>query len=65
MKDARGDLLRAFSCRVIARLRRSRGNPIEKIRTFIIGKTICGESQNEMRQNDVKTKCDKNFPFFQ
>ena len=38
MKDARGEL-RAFSCRVIARLRRSRGNPIEKIRTFIPGKT--------------------------
>lgn len=40
MKDARGDSLRAFSCRVIARLRRSRGNPIEKIRTFIPGKNI-------------------------
>ena len=40
MFNARGDSLRAFSCRVIARLRRSRGNPIEKIRTFIPGKNI-------------------------
>lgn len=35
MKDARGDLLRAFSCHVIAGLSGSRGDSIEKFRTFI------------------------------